>query len=335
MGAWASCICCYSEGARVGKVLDAFAGQNVASAKDNNLQKIVGRVVLASNQPFCAPVTGKPCVYYKTTVREERLQTSYYTDSNGRMHRNVYPVWYTIAESQQFQNFYLQDGTYKVFVPGSRGTCRIQSLKGGGTSGLFTGMPPPGVQAMINQVFAARGETFWGWGACAGMRTGRYNYTEESFDINEIVAALGVPTSAVDPYTNAPCKIMQPFAQDTLSEDWMKENNWTGLQRKSWETLLEQGGAVLLSDNTEQTAGIAISPIANLPQNMVVYAQSVDDFAGMYSNSVQLVTAVAQATPQEGTQGSANTQVVANAQPVVNAQPVGAQAQAKVSPYPQ
>lgn len=88
-----ACICCYSEGARVGKVLDAFAGQRTRDAKDGFLTKIVGRVTLAGNSPFYAPVTGKPCVYFKTTVREERIEVRYYRDNNGYMRRSVYNVW--------------------------------------------------------------------------------------------------------------------------------------------------------------------------------------------------------------------------------------------------
>jgi hypothetical protein len=294
-----ACICCYSEGARVGKVLDIFQPVPASKARDNVLQKVVGRVVLASDQPFYAPVSGQPCVYFETKVREERIERRVSHDSNGN--RNVYfvNVWYTIAVSNQFQNFYLQDGSHKVYVPGSRGTCRIQSLKGGGLSGYWQGMPPPGVQAMINQYFMARGEVFWGWGAIDGRRTGRYEYTERSFDVNELVAALGVPVSAQDPYTNTPCKIIQPFAQDTLTEEWMKENDWSLLQRKSWETLLKKGGAVLLSDSPDQVINVA--HVSNLPQSMVAVAQPTTQYDGMYSNATsvqQVVIPQAQAHVQ-------------------------------------
>ena len=313
-----ACVCCYSEGAKVGKVLDAFPGYRASNAQDGTLQKVIGRVVLAGQQPFYAPVTGKPCVYYKTTVREERLEVSYYRDQNGFSHRRVYPVWYTIAVSEQFSNFYLQDGTSKVFVPGDRGTCRIQSLKGGGMSGVWSGMPPPGVQSMIAASFAARGQVFWGWGAVDGMRTGRYDYREESFDVNEIVAALGVPIQAQDPYTQQPVKIIQPFSQETLSEDWMKEQDWTELQRESWKSLLKQGGAVLLSDNPNQTAGIEISVITALPQYMTTVATSAEQFNGMYQNSKQLVTAVAQAEPASGAQPAATATATATVYPTPN-----------------
>ncbi len=289
MGGCIACICCYSEGARVGKVLDAFPQQRASEATDGSLQKLVGRVVLAGQQPFYAPVTGSPCVYFKTVVQEERLRRR--RTKNGWY---TYREWVTIAIAEQFSNFYLQDGLKRVYVPGNRGTCRIQSLKGGGISGVWSGPPPLGVNAMIVQSFQARGQAFWGWGVQAGRTTGRYQYTEESFDVNEIVSALGVPASAQDPYTQEAVKVMQPFTQDTLTVDWMKEHKWTLLQRKSWETLLKQGGAVLLSDNPSQTAGVPIDIIHNLPQYMVAVAMSADQFTPeMYAGSKQLLTAVA------------------------------------------
>jgi hypothetical protein len=297
MGGCIACICCYSEGARVGKVLDAFPQQRASEAKDGGLQKLVGRVVLAGQQPFYAPVTGKPCVYYKTVVQEERIRRR--RTKNGW---HTYRVWVTIAIAEQFSNFYLQDGVTRIFVPGNRGTCRIQSLKGGGISGLWTGPPPLGVHSMIMASFHARGQSFWGWGMRAGT-TGRYSYTEESFDVNEIVTALGVPVAAQDPYTQEPVKVIQPFSQDTLTVEWMKEHKWTLLQRKSWETLLKQGGAVLLSDNPKQTSGVPIDVIHNLPQYMVAVAVSADQFTpDMYAGSKQLATAVAATDDDAGTE---------------------------------
>ena len=287
----------------MGKVLDAFPAFKASDAQDGTLQKIVGRVVLAGQKPFYAPVSGKSCVYFKTTVKEERLEVSHHRDRNGVMRRNVRNVWYTIAVASQFSNFYLQDGNSKVFVPGDRGSCRIQSKKGTGRSGIWSGPPPPGVQALIQASFASRGQAFWGFGALDGMRTGRYQYHEESFDINEIVAALGVPVAAQDPFTNEPVKIIQPFGQGTLTEEWMEANGWTLLQRKSWESLLKDGGAVLLSDNESQTAGVPIEIIHALPAFMTQVATTTEQFDGMYTNSVQGVTAVAQQPPGAGAGG--------------------------------
>lgn len=58
------------------------------------------------------------------------------------------------------------------------------------------------------------------------MRTGRYDFREESFDVNEIVAALGIPIAAKDPTTGQDCKVLQPFGEDSLTEEWMKEQKW-------------------------------------------------------------------------------------------------------------
>jgi hypothetical protein len=196
-----ACICCYSEGARVGFVLNAFPSYPASNAQDNTLQKVVGHVVLAGDRPFYAPASGRPCIYFSTIVREQRLHVSYYRDKNGNTHRNVSRQWHVIATASQFQNFYIQDGAHKVFVPGSRGQCRIQSNVGGGRAGVWTGYPPPGIHAMIAQTFERRRQHFWGWNLSFtgeprdGQPTGQYDYSEESFDVGELVAALGVPVS--------------------------------------------------------------------------------------------------------------------------------------------
>ena len=51
-------------------------------------------------------------------------------------------------------------------------------------------------------------DAMFSWNHMLSGRTGRFRYTEESFDVNELLAALGVPTPATDPYTNQPVKIL-------------------------------------------------------------------------------------------------------------------------------
>ena len=46
--------------------------------------KLVGRVVLAGGQPFYAPATSVPCVYYKVTVEEEVIKERH-IEQNGHV----------------------------------------------------------------------------------------------------------------------------------------------------------------------------------------------------------------------------------------------------------
>ena len=58
---------------------------------------------------------------------------------------------------------------------------------------------PPGIRNLINQ----HQPNFFGIKTGA---SGNYRYQERSFDLYEIVAALGVVTAAQDPFGN-PCKV--------------------------------------------------------------------------------------------------------------------------------
>ena len=62
------CYCCLTEADKVNLIMHRFQPVSCASAVDNNLMMLVGRVVLCSN-PLYAPATGVPCVWYHVTVQ--------------------------------------------------------------------------------------------------------------------------------------------------------------------------------------------------------------------------------------------------------------------------
>ena len=152
-------------------------------------------------------------------------------------------------------------------------------------------------------------------------RTGRFRYTERSFDVNELVAALGVCSPAQDPYTGQPVKILNRFTKETLTEQYMDDNGWDSWDKSSWNDLLKYP-SVLLSDHTEFTGGIFVQPVTNLPGYM---SQGVASDAGLqytqqppapqgqpypqqgqpYPPQYQQPMAVARAEPM-GNQGYAN-----------------------------
>ena len=78
------------------------------------------------------------------------------------------------------------------------------------------------------------------WNHMLDGRTGRFRYTEESFDVNELVAALGVPVPAQDPYTGEPVKILNVFTRNTVSETYMDDNGWSDWDKRSWQDLLKR-----------------------------------------------------------------------------------------------
>ena len=50
---------------------------------------------------------------------------------------------------------------------------------------------------------------------------------QSSFDVNELLAALGVVTPATDPFTREPVKSLKPIRADILTDEFMEQNKWS------------------------------------------------------------------------------------------------------------
>jgi hypothetical protein len=254
------CFCCLDEGAKVGRVLEKFNAIPARQAQLGALNKVVGRVVLAGQNPFYAPGSGRPCVYYKVKVEQEFEDIR--EDQDGRITRSF--RWQTIATDEQFVDFYLQDGISKIFVRGSdRAHCKIQGNRDhGGTSGMWS-VPPPGIRALIG--FRNPNYRWHNSGFDLEFATGRYRYSEAAFEVNKLVAGLGVIQPAVDPMGNS-IMMLVPFAEDTLNEEYFKQNNWSDFDKRSWKDLL-MNPSVLLSDKPHFTSGVQVNPV-QFPRQM-------------------------------------------------------------------
>ena len=262
------CFCCLSEGEKVGRVLEKFNPIPVRNAKPGALAKCVGRIVLAGQRPFYAPGNGKPCVYYHTIVEQEFEDID--EDQDGRVQRSF--RWKKIAEDEQFVDFYLQDGATKLFVRGSdRSRCKIQGKTERSGSSSMWNVPPPGIRALI----AFRNPNFmWhGSGYDIEFATGRYRYSESSFEVNKLVAGLGVVQAATDP-TGQPILMLVPFNEQTLNEEYFIQNKWNDFEKRSWHDLLKTP-SVLLSDSAHFTQGVQIAPVTFAPQMMYQTAVAV------------------------------------------------------------
>jgi hypothetical protein len=262
----------------VKRVLDKFAPMAASQSTTvpvGNIVQIVGRCVLAGTQPFYSPASNKPCIYYKVTVSEEREETR--QDSEGNVTKST--SWHNIATDERQVDFYLQDGAYRVFIRGSdRSQTKIQSENdGGGRSGRWNS-PPPGIRSMIGYQHRNRGSSY---NFTRGHRgsTGRYKYTERCFEVNELVAALGVIQAGQDPYGQQ-VGILSAFQEDTLTEEWFAaqddtENKWSSYDKQSWHSLFGRGAAVLLSDSTHFTGTVNVQP-ANVPTPIATVDYSWD-----------------------------------------------------------
>ena len=285
------CFCCLSEGAKVGRVLEKFPALPASQAQPGLLQKVVGRVVLASQMPFYAPGSGKPCVYYHVKVEQEFEDIR--RDAEGNTHSTY--RWQTVVEDERFVDFYLQDGAHKVYVRGSdRAHCKIQGSEDRGRSSGLWNQPPPGIRALI--MFRLPQFTWHGMGRDIEFATGRYRYTEASFDVNELVAGLGVVQAATDAMGQS-LMMLVPFNERTLDDAYFQQNNWSDFDKRSWHDLLKEP-AVLLSDKPHFTSGVMIQPITFPPQmayQMAVVSPAFNGWAAQWQQPEAF--AIAQPVP--------------------------------------
>jgi hypothetical protein len=238
------------------------------------LQKLVGRVVPTSmNQmPMYAPGSGKACVYYKIEVEECWKVTEIDEETGSRSTREE---WESICVDEQCRDFYLQDGMNKLFVNGSnRPACKIQAQEDDtDLGGWFSHKePPPGVTALVGSR-----KPDWFPQTSVQMdgdmemrrRTGEIRFSEKAFDVNELLACLGVPVPGTDPFTGQPIQMLQPFDESSLTDEYFEQAGWSDYEKKSWHKLLSERSAVLLSDNPDFTEGTIIQPLQNMQPWMI------------------------------------------------------------------
>lgn len=268
------CFSCLDEDAKVEKILRKFNAKPARQAVDCMLQKIVGRVLAAGPQQnmLYAPASGKPCVYYCITIEEEIKVTEYDDESGATSSRTE---WKTICTDEQCRDFYIQDGNVKLFVNGgNRSKVKISSEEEDDDTdgGWFTTkLPPHGVRSLVGcrrPDYAWFADTDHDGDVETRQRTGELRWVEKSFDLNEIVAAMGVPVQSVDPYTQAPGRVLQVFTEEVLTDAFFEQQGWSDFEKKSWHSMLKDGPVVLISDKEEFTEGIDIQPIMHLPMYM-------------------------------------------------------------------
>ena len=191
-------------------------------------------------------------------------------DSKGHTHHETRHTWHEIAFEERSADFYLQDGVSKVFINGSnRGNVKVQSITAAGSSAeTFFSAPPPGIQWLISTSNAAHK-----WN-----NTGRYKYAQLEFEINELVAALGVVAPAVDPFTGEPCKFLVPISNGVLTPAYFQANKWEEWDVRSWNDLTQQSPSVMLSDAPSFTGGVQVTPVGQLPVYMTYNAEAPPEF---------------------------------------------------------
>jgi len=227
--------------------MNHFPPVTVSDAKNDRLGNFVGRVMLAGNRFCYAPGSGKPCVYYRTTVEEEFVTER--RDQNGNT--TTTRQWRQIGVSENYCDFYLVNGNDRLFISGSqRDQVKIQSNTDSPFCSFKLFNLPPGIKQMIG--FSLRN---FSW-----SQTGNYRYREQSFDLNEILAAFGVPKDTQDYYTQQPVKYLVPYDPNTLTQQYFTENKWEDHDIEAWKEFAK-APTVLVSDDRKHTSKVQVAPL--------------------------------------------------------------------------
>ena len=248
----------------------------VSNISPQTYQKIIGRIVPAGNrtQYLYTPYSGRPCVYFRILIEEEYLKTEHYTERRGdREIRKTRQVrrWRQIVDTEQSIDFYIQDGATKCFVhAANRRSVKIEAEwdTNEQSGGMFDQQPPPGVVALLGYRVNAQYMNAFSLMLTGNGRTGRMRYKESSFDVNELVAAMGVSCPATDPYSGQPVYALFPPDQSMMSEKAMDQMGWSNWDNLSWKDT-QKTPSVLISDKKKFSDGVMVQPLMDMPVYMI------------------------------------------------------------------
>jgi hypothetical protein len=130
--------------------------------------------------------------------------------------------------------------------------------------------------------------------ALIGKKKRRMDYREESFDLNEQIACLGVIKDGVD-WTGAPVKVLHPIQQNTLNEAYFTQQEWSDTDREIWNEFTRTP-SIVVSDDSTISQGVII-PIAPVIPTVPVLAWGAQ--YGVPQPSQQLMPAGYPALPQQ------------------------------------
>lgn len=259
------CYCCLDEGQKVAAVLQNFLAKPLSTATLGQIEKLIGRISLVGNRYAYAPGSGKPCVYYKTVVQEERRNQRWVEDEHGG-HMQVYETWETICTREDFMDFYLQDGAARLYIPASdRKSFKVEAGEEGMTDawyGFRRHEVPPGIQMLICQHQGPG----WNWDMFGSVETatGNFRYSERCLEWNEQLAVFGKVMQRPDPYSGQTLTSLAPYDPNALDEKFFKDNKWQSHAISAWKEFAKTP-CVLISDNRALQNNVQVPPINEYP----------------------------------------------------------------------
>jgi len=183
--------------------------------------------------------------------------------------------WRKVVDEENYVDFYLQDGTIKLFVQGSqRDHCKIQSTwdeAGRAYSSFYYNDLPRSIEWLVHTYspsFGGWSREWWRHGHHHDGPTGQFRWSECIYEVNEKIAALGVASASnPDPYTQTTTLSLIPFDKQAMNPNATHvQENWSVWDIWSWSDLLDHGDAVMLSDSDEFTGGVEVQPALDLPR---------------------------------------------------------------------
>ena len=123
-------------------------------------------------------------------------------------------------------------------------------------------LPPPGIWGLCQY----RNSNNW---SAHSSSTGNFRYSQYSMNVNDIIAAIGVPAAFADPWIPGSMQFkLDPIVGVKLTDEFCKQHNWESHDRQAWDELVVKHPSILLSHAPEHIAGVQVDPIP-LPQWMV------------------------------------------------------------------
>ncbi|MBX3274002.1 MAG: hypothetical protein KF729_27300 [Sandaracinaceae bacterium] len=202
----------FSADQRLKRRMRATPQRAIADVVEGERVRIVGRV--RGDATIAAPLSGRPCVYYRVVVEEQRR-------------RGKSSYWATLVDEERGVEFLVEDGAGVARVP----VGHVQAVLEGdarGNSG-FLRDPTPELEAFL----AARGHATTGWVFNKTIR-----YREGVAEPGERVAVVGTGRWERDPEASA--KAGEGYREATMPKRLVLE--------------APSDGPLLLSDETDVTA---------------------------------------------------------------------------------
>jgi hypothetical protein len=259
-----------SEKTKVGLVMQHYQAKPVSRASVGMLERLVGRCILAGGaaEALYNPATGAPCAYYHIKIEEVHYE-------GGESGRGKYYV--TVFEEEHSQDFYVQDGAAKLYIPAGRRAMvklgdHMESSEVSDKNSFFESKKEPipqGVKALLGS--RLNRDQGW-WSRMTDDCTGAFRISESSFDVNEVLSVMGLVQLVQDPYTGVPTAMMTPPREEMLSDDFFEKHEWSDWEKRSWHDC-EQVPHVLVSDDKklmmdESGNELVILPVPALPTYM-------------------------------------------------------------------